>query len=319
MQFFSPSEREIYWYFELGERGFGPFINRNHYPFYANMTLGLATGVLLDRIECARNPGVAWFAQDTWAMWILAAMVFITGSIALCASRGGFVGLVVAMVVVLVARFQRAQGLKTLGFVVPLFVGTVGVLTWVGFDLFATRLTTIADVDTLREDGRWHMWQAAASTALQFPVAGSGGETVRYWETMLHELAELQDANAFAYRADNEYLDVFAEYGIGGLIALLVIVAGLLYQGFRLAKRSGLAAGALMALTAVMVHSGLDFGLRLPASRVGHDNRRVAVQSFIEVSHQSGRSRKRAAEPGSKKVPRVPRWEPMSPRSLAWQ
>jgi len=101
-----------------------------------------------------------------------------------------------------------------------------------------------------------------------FPLFGSGGETFRYWETMLNQSTEWNSSVTSALRADNEFLDVWAEYGTGGLLSLLAIAVAVLWHGFRLARRDGLAAGAYMALIAVIAHSIGDFGLRIPASGV---------------------------------------------------
>jgi Flp pilus assembly protein TadD len=67
-------------------------------------------------------------------------------------------------------------------------------------------------------------------------------------------------------RADNEFLDVMLEFGIAGLLALLLLTTSALYHAFMMARERPLAAGGLMGLVAVVVHSCVDFGLRVPAS-----------------------------------------------------
>ena len=48
LQFFSSSHQTIYWGLPVPQGSpFGPFICRNHFPFYVNMCIGLAAGLLL--------------------------------------------------------------------------------------------------------------------------------------------------------------------------------------------------------------------------------------------------------------------------------
>src|SRR5438046_3197271 len=47
LQFLSSSPNQIYWSIPIPGMGFGPFICRNHFPFYVNICLGLSVGLLL--------------------------------------------------------------------------------------------------------------------------------------------------------------------------------------------------------------------------------------------------------------------------------
>ena len=75
-------------------------------------------------------------------------------------------------------------------------------------------------------------------------------------------------ASHMAYRADNEYLDVLCEYGVfaAGLLVLAAISA--IVRAYRYAIHNELAAGALIGICAVGVHSCVDFGLRVPANSI---------------------------------------------------
>jgi tetratricopeptide (TPR) repeat protein len=268
IQNISSDPKLTYWYFVNSGPGFGPFINKNHYPFFANLTLGLTLGLFLYRYEKQGRNWLRLFHHDPYVLWILAAAAFILASVAMSVSRGGVVAMILALAVCVVMRSQEEKLHRGVAALTLLVVAATGILSWVGFDLFTSRLTTVVEADKLRDEGRWYLWSTAVSDAIRFPWFGSGGETYRYWETMLHQNEVWNSSISMAYRADNEFLDIFAEYGIGGLIALLLMVATILIRGFYLGRRDGLAAGAFTGLLAVIIHSFLDFGLRVPASAV---------------------------------------------------
>ncbi len=267
-QYVTASPELIYGYFQFKPGGFGPFINKNHYPFYANLALGLTMGLLLDRFSRSKREWLTVLTQDSPVLWLLAGMVFIMASVVVCLSRGGVVAMVFALAICAIAHLRPGQNARTLFAVLASVSGLAILLTWIGFDLFASRLSTIAETDQLRDDGRWHLWSAAVATIAQFPLFGSGGETFRYWETIVNQDAGWNSAGAAAIRSDNEFLDIWAEYGIVGVFALLTIAGTVLWHGFRLARQDGLAAGGFMALVAIIAHSCLDFGLRVPACGV---------------------------------------------------
>ncbi len=267
-QSFSQPRDKIYWYFAVNSSSFfGPYINKNHFPFFMNLSLGLTVGLLLERVNANR---LGWLSllHDVRMLWLLAAIAFMFASIVLSLSRGGIVSLAVAIGFVVATQLHKSQSFRPVAALV--FGSTLGValLLWFGFELFAARLGTLTVSDTYSEDGRWPLWRSAVTTWMRFPILGSGGETYRYWETILQPADASNSAGSLAYRADNEFLDVAAEYGSIGLLLLLSIAAFLLIHGFILARKDPLAAGAVMGIAAVILHSCLDFGLRIPATAV---------------------------------------------------
>ncbi len=267
-QRFSSPPNKLYWFYDISMHGFGPFMNRNHYPFFANMTLGLAVGLLLHRYE---KRGMGWanlMVNDNAALWIVGAIVFIIAGIVICVSRGGFVAMLASVMLVLIARSRQGENVRTIVTFTAVGAAVLLLLGWIGFDFLSSRLTTITDTDAIRESGRFSLWVSALQSGARFPLFGSGGETYTYWETMLNQTDAWNSSIALATRCDNEFIDLFCEYGIFASLAALAIAGALLRRGFYFARHNGLAAGAFMAMTAVIVHSCMDFGLRVPASGV---------------------------------------------------
>src|SRR5205085_2329291 len=49
VQFFTSPHNTLYWSYPSRGQVFGPFICRNHFPYYVNLCIGLGTGLLLSR------------------------------------------------------------------------------------------------------------------------------------------------------------------------------------------------------------------------------------------------------------------------------
>ena len=266
MQFLGSPSNRAYWYFETTGGGFGPFVNRNHYPFFANLALGLVVGLFLERRE---KFGLRWFdfVQDAVSLWCMVAIAVIGSSILLCVSRGGVLSLVVAICVAVGVRLQRGRtAITVIGFL-GMVASVAAILVWIGFDLMESRLSQLLEADRYRTDGRWYLWNIATQVIQEFPMFGSGGETFRHWETILSpQEGDWNSSTMMAMRADNEFLDIGSEYGLFAATFLALASVTVFVHGFRICRDNALATGALMSTTAVIVHSCMDFGLRMPAT-----------------------------------------------------
>ena len=267
-QYFGSHDRLAYWMFEIkGGLGFGPFVNRNHYPFFLNLSLGLTIGLLMERLESMGRHWHLLILADVAATWLLVAMVFMIASLVICVSRGGLISGFLAFCIVMMMRFSVSGVKRSLVVGFSVAVPTIVLLIWVGFDFYESRLVMLSDAEKYTGDGRWILWRAAWQSVPEFPWFGSGGETYRYWETIYvtgspHWTSETNRS----VRADNEIIDVLNEYGIAGLCSLLMMFAGLAWVAITSARRNPLSAGASIGILAVLMHSLVDFGLRIPST-----------------------------------------------------
>jgi hypothetical protein len=104
--------------------------------------------------------------------------------------------------------------------------------------------------------------RAALRVVERRPLTGAGpGRAALFWSAA--------DGRTLTVRyVHNEYLQVLAELGTVGLallLALLTFVARMAWRGRELLGRSATWAAVVAALTALAVHSGLDFLWHLPA------------------------------------------------------
>jgi len=264
--------------YAYGNRLTSTFINANHQAFYFVVLIFLAVGLLLrpprrTRVSARQGTGAGVLRGDGTTGGLVGqvllggAIVVMSAAMLLTASRGGFVSALVGLLVVFVLSLHgRARSHIPLA-----LVGAVTMLvvyaTWVGLDAVVERFSVVG-----REpfaDVRWAVWEGAIRLVGDAPVLGIG-------------LGGFQDAfpvyrpRAIAAQlidyAHNDYLQLLAE---AGLVGFLVMVWGLVGMTVFVLRRwvarqdpfvRGLTMGGLGALSAVVVHSAIDFSLHIPAN-----------------------------------------------------
>lgn len=200
----------------------------NWYMVGENLVEGFRSrwvGVYADPNHMAMNMvlvvplAVAFVARKggTWLFRLacLAAAVLAVVAIVLSHSRGGFIGLSVAMALWAIREKRRIQAV------------VVGTLFVAGLAVFAPKSFWARNetVTSFHEDasamGRVYAWQVASRISLDKPLLGVGAGSFRYaWP--LYAPPEARRA----YVAHNIFLDVIGELGWAGLLCFLVFVGG---------------------------------------------------------------------------------------------
>jgi len=233
-------------------------------PNHMAMNLGLVVPLA---VAFVARKGSAW----VWRLACLAAAGLAVTAIVLSHSRGGFIGLSLAMGIWAVREKRRIQAIV---------VGSVFVVGLLVFapQSFWQRNETVA---TFQEDasamGRVYAWQVASRISLDRPLLGVGAGTFRYaWP--LYAPPEARRA----YVAHNIFLDVIGELGWLGLGFFLVFAGGAAGGAFA-ASRSTQVGWLARALSASMVgylvcdlfsgyilsaHCYVLFGLAAAAQRI---------------------------------------------------
>jgi O-antigen ligase/tetratricopeptide (TPR) repeat protein len=293
VQFFSSKNAgTIYWSIPSHGSVFGPFVNRNHFAFYINISLGLALGLLLmrgrrsergpDQVDGGDGRGPA--AQrhlfgDPTSLWISGGMALMLSGVVFSLSRGGFVALLGAATVSMLLTLSRRHGAWRAGTVLLTVAIALSLLIWFGLGPIETRFATLWTGEALR-DGRGYVLTHAWPLVAQFPLWGSGYGTFQYVEPIyMHTAADVGKAYVHAH---NDYLEDLIEGGLFRLV-LRLIALGLIFRfGYRAFRRharqslGALALGALFAFTTIMIHSFVEFGLYLPA---------IAVLATVVCAH----------------------------------
>lgn len=269
-QHFGSHDGLVYWVFPVeGGLGYGPFINRNHYPFFINLAIGLTIGLILKRIDSLGSLWYRMILSDRYLTWLMVALSFMLASLVTCVSRGGLLSFVLAAAIVLGRRFRISTAPRAVFVTALIALPTVCLLVYVGFDLYESRLVMLSRSDNYTTDGRWYLWRSAIESLPQFPWFGSGGQTYQHWDTIsMFGDPDWTSERAKSIRADNEILDVANEFGLLGAGCLALIFVSMATVAFRAAGRHPTAAGGAIGVLAVLLHSLVDFGLRVPASGV---------------------------------------------------
>jgi O-antigen ligase len=298
LQFFSAPRLTVYWSLPVAAESspFGPFICRNHFPFYVNICVGLAVGLLLARRRDharGRDPAPWWnpleLLNDPAALWISAALALMLAAVALSLSRGGLVALACGCAVCLLLRAARSSRPGRWGGVLLTAVLCLGLLAWLGTGPLRARLSTLWQGDAL-EDQRGEVWADVLPAAKDFPLFGTGYGSFEQVEQVYR--TSPAHKGWVTEHAHNDYLEALIE---GGPVRLLIGVAAVLFV-YQLGRRAlrryrgrateGLVLGALLAFTTVVVHSAVDFGLHIPA---------IAALAAVVAAHVAALGEKRAA------------------------
>lgn len=247
------------------ERLSGSFVNPDHLA----MLLTIALAVTLAWFWVAYRAGrdapldrrVLWAAPPALAWLLLFVTLTFTGSRAgLVAGVAGAVATAGAL-----AAQRRRLGVGTLGLLAPLLgmlaVAAIGLQAGLGRWLATSGYELTWNERLLAHQAAFELW-------LRFPITGAGLAGFREAFPLVQP-AELEGT---WWHAHNDFVELLATTGVvggvlmaAGLMVLLMALARRLRVGRRSEDVAPVAA-ACGALTAVLLHSWVDFGLTLPAN-----------------------------------------------------
>lgn len=284
--------RLVYWWWTPvsdGPRGFGPFINRNHFAAWAVMALSLSVGYLAARTYARDDMDrfrsfVARLRRhfDLRTIWLLLAIALMTLAIVLSLSRSGIAAGATALVAahVFSARRHRRRG-WALGAATAILVLAI---LWTG----PTTLVERWQSAEIGQEGRSVIWSETTPIVRDYWVAGTGIGAYSAAMTMYQRSGR---ETVHFNQAHNHYLQVLAEGGVV-LLALCAAAAVLFVRGARERFRADhtgmlwLRVGAGAGLLGLAVSSIWETAARMPANAL-----LAAVLAAIvlhEVAHRSG-------------------------------
>ncbi len=281
--------QSMYWIWRLSDPGakpFGPFVNRNHLATWLIMAIPFVIGYVIAHVEVRRRrlsdpndadalPEPLYFrdrllaaagVSDPTLVWMVVAIVAMSGTLVLTLSRSGLFGAAagIAWLIWLADRRMDAKARK--GLLISLAAVTVLAFAFVSTEALAGRTTETLLLGT---DGRGAIWRETWPMVRDFWRTGVG--VGAYARAML--VYQQSTRLVFFNYAHDEYLQLLAEGGL--LLAVpvgLAMAAGVLVIVRRLkVDRSPMfwiRAGATGGLLAVGAQSVWDQGLRLPANAI---------------------------------------------------
>jgi O-antigen ligase len=262
LQFFS-SRNLIYWAIPSPGYTFGPYVNHNHYAGLMEMLIPLAVASALPAIH--KHPSAVLLG--------VAALVPIA-SLLLSGSRGGFIALVVEVLLAAILIFlcgpRRAR--KAAASVGGLaIIAAVVLFFWMAPRQTAERLATMADATHSPEVALADRLAPAKDSLRIFrdhPWLGAG---LGSFETVFPRYQSFPSDFTWDH-AHNDYAEALAETGAAGGTLILCALGLFFWLAFRnlherLRHRAGwIQLGAALGCCGLLVHSLVDFNLHIPAN-----------------------------------------------------
>jgi O-antigen ligase len=252
----------------------GTFINRNHLAGYLEMALALGIGLLMASMggegalnwrQRMRNLAQLLLSRKIRLRLYLAIMVI---GLVLTHSRMGntafFSSLLIAGGIWLLLS-QRKPKRSTIILLASLLVIDIFIVgNWFGIDKVVERLEkTSAQTETRDE-----VVQHGLTYSQDYLLAGSGGGSF-YAVFPGYRQGDIRGQYDHAH---NDYLQFLVETGVIGVVLLGGVVMFSLLSALRAIKTRrdpllrGLGFSGVMGITALLIHSSVDFNLQIPAN-----------------------------------------------------
>lgn len=255
---------------------FGPFVSKNHFAGYVEVTVLIGAGLAIGFADAHRSSStpLGWVRSRRAGTFLaLCGAVLASGmAILLSLSRGGMVSLAAGSGALLLIRWFVTPGRRRGGRAVGL-----AVLSVVAFALIVVSVSQETQ-DRMRTLGnaagdtsgsfRLRTWRDCLRAASASPLVGQG-------------LGAFEDAfpryktewGAFrTEHAENDYVEMLVEGGLVGTVLVLFAafqVCRSAIRGLRTSPdpmRRGLGIGGLAAVIALLVHSAFDFNIHIPSN-----------------------------------------------------
>ncbi|MGE0876538.1 MAG: O-antigen ligase family protein [Burkholderiales bacterium] len=278
-----------------GEYASGSFVNRNHYAAYLVICLSIGIGLLIATLSGERHASWREFLRRllqwmvTPKMGLRLGLMAMVIALVMTHSRMGnasfFVALLAAGVIGLVLSRRATRSM------VVLIASLIAIdLLVVGTYFGAERVVQRVAESSAQAEDRDEVAGYALSMWRDYPLTGSGLGT---FHAAFPRYSGEATAGAYTH-AHNDYLEFAAEAGLiglgllGAMVVLSFVAALRAHQLRRDPLMRGLSFGAMMSIIALMMHSAVDFSLRIPANALTF----MLVLAFAWISRLHGNGAK---------------------------
>jgi O-antigen ligase len=254
------SRGQIYWYRELtlGGTFFGPYVNRNHFAGFIELTVPIGLALIVFR----------GLRRDLLPLATLLAITPVA-ALVLSASRGGIISFAFGMAVLALLAWTRPshehRRVATLGVVA---LAALALVVWVGAGGAIERFSNRSGGTPFGR--RLSMARGAEQIFRDHPIIGSGLGTL----VVVYPKYETVYDGLVVEHVHNDYMELLSETGLLGAlcgVSFLVLLWREARKNFWAEQgyfSRGLRAGAIAALSCLLVHSLVDFNLHIPANAV---------------------------------------------------
>lgn len=234
----------------MGGRAFANFAGANSFAGFLALIAPIAFGLFI------------YEKNIKLRIWLGLALAALSAALYFTFSKGALLAIAAAAVVFIIGRLRKSSRAKGLliGSLAAVLVGVPLYIFWRFYrgDIGAAVANT---------EGRVELWRAAWHILERHPRLGIGPGA------FATELTHYQIGSVFSPFAHNTYLQMAAETGVVGLIALVVVIVSLLVLAWRSfdAEAGGddwLRLGLLAALIGFFAHNVVDYTWYVPGVAV---------------------------------------------------
>jgi O-antigen ligase len=232
------------------------FVNHNHLGGYLAMIFTLGLGVSFHR------------TTERVLIWT-GALLLILVALCLSMSRGAWIGIFVAVELMLILFMVRKEISRLkIGIVASAFFMVVGV-TLLGSNPMIARLETLENPEN-ELSGRMVAWSGCVEIIEKSPFLGTGLGTFPWSFTAVRPAGLTERWR----EAHNDWLQIVTELGLPALVPLIWGLALVFRTGLRAYKttpsrlHAGAVLGALGGITAILVHSISDFNIQITSNGI---------------------------------------------------
>ena len=252
----------------------GGYVNRNHLAGLLEMSLAVGIGLMIGQLEDRPRRNWREFAHDLAVLLISRKailrllLVIMVVALVMTRSRMGNTAFVASLLVagVVALALSRRTPRATVILIASLIVVDIAVIgTWFGVERTFKR---IAETTAQQVEERVDPSVYAVKIFEDYPLFGTGGGTFYTAFTRYRG----HDIDAYYDHLHNDYVQFLTETGIiGGSLAGLLVLASFACAILAQSRRRdplarGVAFGVVMGVTAIGIHSTVDFNLQIPAN-----------------------------------------------------
>jgi O-antigen ligase len=254
------SNGRLYW-IRLPRMGgwiYGPYVNHNHYAGLMEMLVPIPLVLSLTKLASSKSRATA-----------AAVAALMVGTIFLSESRGGMIAIVAELAILAVVLIKQKRGLHTALGIGAFLVIVVGLLTWLGGAELSKRIATVGSSHSeITSDVRRYINHDGLHMFVKRPVLGWGLGTF----PVVYPRFRTFYTNFFVNEAHNDYLQLLVEMGLLGFGTMIWFLITLYTRAIKkignwAAEISGaVTLACVLGLSGILVHSAVDFNLRIPAN-----------------------------------------------------
>jgi O-antigen ligase len=238
----------------------GTYGLRNHLAGLLEMTLPLAAMYGVSAFRAARQGRDAAGGMARAVAGFAIAGLMLAGALTTL-SRGGFAGILVSTLAMSgLAAGRDMPPRKRLTFGVLFFSLVLFAL------FFLTPETLIERLSQHNSEGRLPLWREGLGVIREFPLVGCG---LGGFESAFLKFKATEGVFLIDY-VHNDYIQYLAELGIVGFLMAATVIVITLKRGVEMALDASslrwLGLACVGSLTAILVHSVVDFNLYVPAN-----------------------------------------------------